>query len=431
MKTIYPFLLSLLFVACLPCFGLNYTITFTGSGTSTTVGDVIVQNLTKGTTVTVPTGNVLNLIDGSSGVEDLNANDETIRVYPNSEKGVYTLSFFAEQVGNTQINAYTTDGRKIVSINQNLQTGSNSFHLSLPGGSYAIQVIGNGYSYNAKIIIQSTSLSNPAITYFGAEKPLSATPQKSKSSSFGTTTMIYATGDRLLYKGTSGINSGIVTDVPTTSKTINFEFADCKDVDGNNYCAVKIGTQIWMVENLKTTKYLNGDVIANITNAAEWNVSTTAAVCEYNNDASNGTKYGKLYNWYAVADSRKIAPQGWHVATDAEWTTLGNYVAANLGTSLSQGKALATTFDWTAIAIPGSVGSDLSKNNATGFSALPAGNRFIGAGYFSVGLLGSWWSSTESSATGAWNITLGNSYSNLFRSKGSKGSGMSVRCVKD
>src|SRR5665647_1286095 len=132
MKTISLFVLSLLLVAGLPCIAaINYSIIFTGTGASTTVGDVVVQNLTKGTTVTVPAGNILNLSDVISAVEPLNANDENIQVYPNSVGGASTLSFFAKQGGSTQINVYSLDGRKVVGINQNLQAGSNSFQLSL------------------------------------------------------------------------------------------------------------------------------------------------------------------------------------------------------------------------------------------------------------------------------------------------------------
>src|ERR1035437_7393644 len=107
MKTTTFFVLSLLFLASLPCFGLNYTITFTGTGASTTVESVIVQNLTKGTTVTVPTGNSLKLSDAPNAVEQLNADDETIRVYPNSVVGKSTVSFFAKQAGSTQLNAFS------------------------------------------------------------------------------------------------------------------------------------------------------------------------------------------------------------------------------------------------------------------------------------------------------------------------------------
>jgi len=94
------------------------------------------------------------------------------------------------------------------------------------------------------------------------------------------------------------------------------------DIDGNIYKTVKIGTQWWMAENLKVTKYRNGNLIPNVTNMTQWDNLTTGAYCTYNHDATNVTNYGRLYNWYAANDSRNIAPAGWHVPSDVELTTL-------------------------------------------------------------------------------------------------------------
>lgn len=440
MKTISLLLLSLLLVVSLPCIGLNYNITFTGSGASTTVGDVVVQNLTKGTMVTVPAGNVLNLSDGLSAVEQLNANDETIRIYPNSVGGAFTLSFFAKQVGNAQINAYNLDGRKVVSLSKNLQAGTNSFQLSLPRGSYAIQVIGNEYTYSTKIINQSASLSKPEITYIGTEKPLSTTPQKSKSSSLGTTKMTYATGDRLLYKAASGNYSTVVTDIPTASKSTNFEFTACTDADGNNYKVVKIGTQTWMAENLKTTKYNDGISIPNVTDNTAWGNLLTPAYCWYNNDTTiYKNTYGALYNWYTV-NTAKLAPIGWHVPTDAEWTTLENYLMANgynydgTTTGNKYAKSLAATTNWTTNTSIGVIGNDLSKNNSSGFSALPGGSRSYGGTFFGVGGSGYWWSATKdyfSGLAGFRCMGYSISYVSGYDAYYSKAYGFSVRCVRD
>ena len=438
MKTISIFILSLLFVTSLSCTAaINYSITFTGSGASTTVGDVIVQNLAKGTTVTVPAGNVLNLSDGLSAVEQLSANDETIRVYPNSMEGASTLSFFAKQAGCAQINVFSLDGRKVVSINQNLQAGTNSFHLSLSGGSYAIQVVGNEYTYSAKMINQGTFLSQPNIIYLGAEKPLFATSQKSKSSSFATTTMTYTAGDRLLYKGASGNFSTVVTDVPTADKTINFDFTACTDADGNNYRVVKIGTQTWMAENLKTTKYNYGTSIPYVIDNTAWNILSTPAFCWHNNDATtNKNTYGALYNWYTVSTA-KLAPVGWHVPTDAEWTILENYLMANgynyngATTGNNYAKSLAATTNWTSYMGTGVLSQDLSKNNSTGFSALPGGMRDFNSGsFFNLGYVGYWWSSNEVTSS-AWYRSLNCQESNMSRSYNYKSTGYSVRCVKD
>ena len=207
------------------------------------------------------------------------------------------------------------------------------------------------------------------------------------------------------------------------------------DIDGNVYHTIKIGTQTWMVENLKTTKFRTGEAIPNVTDNTAWENLTTGAWCNYNNDAANGTKYGKLYNWYAVADSRNIAPAGWHVPTDAEWTTLENWVSGNLGISGSIPKALAATTDWISwlsggSGVDGFIGYDLTKNNNSGFTALPGGYR--SNGFTNIGYACSMWSSTENNInTNAWYMGLIWVSSNVNRNYITKSWGYSVRCIKD
>jgi uncharacterized protein (TIGR02145 family) len=205
-----------------------------------------------------------------------------------------------------------------------------------------------------------------------------------------------------------------------------------KDIDGNVYHTVTIGTQTWMVENLKTTTYRNGDPIPNVTDATEWENLSTGAYCDYDNTPANGNIYGKLYNWYAVDDSRNIAPTGWHVPTNEEWDTLEDYVVANLGISGSVAKALASTTNWAASTEEGAIGNDLTKNNSTGFTALPGGNRYYSGTFSIIGKHGTWWSSTELIANVAYYRLLLYGYSNLdFSIADYKGNGFSVRCVKD
>jgi len=420
---------------------LNYTISFTGTGASSTVDSVIVQNLTKGTSVTVPAGNVLNLSDAATAVEQVSISDETIRVYPASVTGKSIVSFFAKQAGVIQLSAFSLDGRKVAGINIDLQAGSNTFELSLPRGVFVIQVTGNEYSYTAKMINQSASLSKPEIVYTGTEKPVSSGPQKTKSSTLGTTTMAYTAGDQLLYKAVSGNYRTIVTDVPTGNKTTNFNFTACTDADGNSYTVVTIGTQTWMAENLKTTQYNDVTAIPLVTDEADWANLTTSGYCWYNNDAATyKNTYGALYNWYTV-NTGKLAPAGWHVPTDAEWTTLENYLIANgynydgSTTGNSIAKSLAATTDWAidtdTYPIPGAIGNDLSKNNRTGFSALPGGNHGYDGTFYNVGDLGFWWSSTENYTNYAWGSTMAYYYSGVNRNGSKEQNGFSVRCVRD
>ena len=194
------------------------------------------------------------------------------------------------------------------------------------------------------------------------------------------------------------------------------------DNDGNVYKTIIIGTHTWMAENLRTTKYRNGDPIDNVTDNAAWATLSTGAYCWNNNDAASyKAVYGALYNWYAVADSRKIAPEGWHVPTDAEWTTLIDY----LGGWYSGGELKETGMEhWAS--------PNTSATNGSGFTALPGGDRFYDGGTFNdVGRTGLWWSSTSFDATIAGFRKLGYYSANFVSGYYFKQDGFSVRCIKD
>ena len=408
----------LLFTFSMKLYALDYTISFTGTGASTSVESVVVQNLTKGTTVTVPTGNVLNLTDVATFVDNINTSTEHISVYPNPMQEKSNISFFAKSDGITQINVFSIEGKKIIGVTRNLSQGNRSFQLSMPKGVYIIQIQGNGFSYNAKAISQISSDCKAQIVFSDNENQNTSKPLKSKSA---ITTMLYTDGDQLLYKGISGNFSTIVTDKPSGNKTTNFDFVECKDADGNYYSVVKIGNQTWMAENLKTTTFKTGESISKVTNNSTWSNATFAAWCDYNDDVTNGIKYGKLYNWYATSDTRKIAPIGWHVPTDAEWTTL----TSNLGGESVAGGKLKDlgTINWQT--------PNTAATNETGFSAFPCGYRSSDGTYGSEGDQGIWWSSIEINTSDAWFRSMNYNLSSVFRNKYPKQWGYSVRCIKD
>jgi uncharacterized protein (TIGR02145 family) len=236
-----------------------------------------------------------------------------------------------------------------------------------------------------------------------------------------------------------------------------FIYGTVKDIEGNVYKTIKIGNQIWMAENLKTTKYRNGDEIPNKTTSWPSNLST-GACCNFDNNVENVIKYGKLYNWYAVSDKRGLAPEGWHVPSESEWRALENYLITNgyeyfnsySATVREVGrnqlsKSLAANTDWSKDTSIGTPGNDLSRNNSSGFTALPAGSRSqYGGSFRSIGLGGFWWSSTEdyyqnedfAFNRGIWNSSqnlLGQGYTSLngYRVGISQRTGMSVRCIKN
>jgi uncharacterized protein (TIGR02145 family) len=191
------------------------------------------------------------------------------------------------------------------------------------------------------------------------------------------------------------------------------------DIDGNTYETVIIGTQVWMKENLKTTTYSNGDPIPTNLSNISWKYTFSGACANYNDDAANISIYGKLYNWYAVADSRGLCPLGWHVPSDAEWTILENYLG---GSSVAGGKMKAVSSLWISPNI---------ASNTSGFSGLPGGLRDSDGNYNAIGNYGDWWSFTESSTTNGWYRYLSYNYVNSYRFSGGKKAGFSVRCLRD
>ena len=198
------------------------------------------------------------------------------------------------------------------------------------------------------------------------------------------------------------------------------------DVEGNSYKTVYIGTQQWMAENLKTSKYNDGSSIPNVTDNNEWSNLSTGAWCNYENSDSLGRIYGKLYNWYAFSatsnGNKNVCPSGWHAPTDSEWTVLTDYLG---GVNVAGGKLKDIgTKNWS--------NPNASATNSSLFSAIPGGNRVFNGNYEAIFYYGFWWSSTDNDTDVAWLRNLNYSHGgganiNNYR----KTHGLSVRCLKD
>ena len=196
------------------------------------------------------------------------------------------------------------------------------------------------------------------------------------------------------------------------------------DVEVNSYKTVYIGTQQWMGENLKVSKYSDGTTIPNITDNTQWGIITTGAWAYYNNVASNNSKYGKLYNWYAVSPitngNKNICPTGWHVPTDAEWTVLMDYLGG-AGVSGGKMKQVSTT-SWKS--------PNTDATNMSLFTGLPGGFRGS-SGYRYIDCEGYWWSSSEANTYYAWYRYLSSVHGGAVRTNYDKANGFSVRCLRD
>jgi|WetSurMetagenome_2_1015567.scaffolds.fasta_scaffold63125_4 uncharacterized protein (TIGR02145 family) len=218
-------------------------------------------------------------------------------------------------------------------------------------------------------------------------------------------------------------DSGNSTNGKTTAVfNTGVTYGTLTDQDGNVYKTVTIGTQTWMAENLRTTMYNDGTSITNVTGVTEWGNLTTGAYCNYNNTTNTDTiaTYGRLYNWYAV-NTGKLCPTGWHVPTDAEWTTLTNYLG---GEDAAGGKLKETgTKHW--------LSPNTGATNETGFTALPGGDRGDDGAFYDIGHYGIWWSATENNTSDAWLRYMHYYSSNVTRNYYSRKLGFSVRCVRD
>jgi uncharacterized protein (TIGR02145 family) len=213
---------------------------------------------------------------------------------------------------------------------------------------------------------------------------------------------------------TNGMGTGYGDEISFTTT------AGTSDIDGNFYNTVVIGSQEWIADNLKVSKYRNGDPIPTNLNDASWQGTTDGAYAIYDNIPVNDSLYGKLYNWYAVADPRGLCPAGWHVPGDAEWETLENFLG---GSSVAGGKMKAVSSLWLA--------PNTDATNSSGFTGLPGGYRNAGGAYYFIGYFGFWWSSTQFSTTSAWYRDLFYFDGDVRRNNDPKRLGFSVRCVRD
>jgi len=345
--------------------------------------------------------------------------------YPNPFNPTTVISYELPHPADVRIEIYNVLGQKIKTLFDGYQSnlvgrvvwdGTNDRGQGVSTGVYIYSLTSEGIRINKKMLLIDghTGISNLArLNTTGPAAANKNVLNKPLSNNF----LLRITGTDLetWEQRNLQITGSKVIDV-TLYRTIT-------DIDGNVYRIIKIGTQWWMAENLKVTHYRNGDAIPNVTDDTEWAGLTTGAYCYYENSSSYAADYGALYNWYAVKDSRNIAPEGWHVPSEAEWQTLTDYLG---GYNVAGGKLKETGTDhW--------LSPNTGATNESGFTALPAGwcspyyGDFSNMGYKAV-----FWSATEDDSSTAWCRGLG--YSDAVVSPlhlAHKQAGFSVRCVMD
>jgi uncharacterized protein (TIGR02145 family) len=400
----------------------NYLISFAGTGASSTVSSIKVDNLTAGTTLTLYKSEILRLI-GTAGISSIENMSYSIRIYPNPTTKDYAIAqIYPPDPGNALITVYDITGKIEAQSQSYLGNYPQEYRLSgFKNGVHLINVTGRTYHFAAKFLCSGDAEGTFRIERISSNNPSDVKMSTSDSKRALTVVdMVYTTGDRLKFTGTSGKFSTVKIDIPEEDKTITFDFVPCSDEDYNNYPVVEIGSQIWMAENLKTTKYSNGRAIEYPgSNVDDWNNNTSGGFAWYNNDMAIYKKiYGALYNWYAV-NSGNLCPSGWHVPTSAEWITLRDYLG---GSDIAGAKIKETgNAHWTP--------SNNYSTNESGFSALPGGIRTI-QNFSEVKHSAYFWSSTtKSNWTGSpgWYI---NSTSDVLSENSTHylNEGLSVRC---
>ena len=337
----------------------DYLISFEGTGASTTVDSVRVENLTQGTRLMVGSGNQLQLLGTLSGVDYVWTNMETpLNIYPNPAKGEVVVTFNATSNAKATIELSDMSGRQVAIARPFLAMGSQSFRIcELNSGTYLVQIRSKGYHYSGKITCLATSRKNTQIIYLEQSRR-HQDPGNLKQTE-AVVQMQYTTGDLLKFKGKSGIYATVVMDIPTSSKTITFDFAPCTDYDNNNYTIVQTGNQIWMEENLKSTHYPDG---------------TAVVYYDYDHDPNNSLIYGRLYAWSPAMNGASssntnpsnvqgVCPNGWHLPSKAEWQQLAGFLG---GLNIAGGKLKETGIaHW--------ISPNTGATDEVGFTALPAG----------------------------------------------------------
>ncbi len=413
----------------------DYLIEFAGTGTGT-IDSVQVENLTQGSSLTLSGADVLYLRAIVSDIKTFDyAQYSDMRLYPNpvTEKCKVELDVMTQN--NYVVEIFNVAGQLVAHQHAVLSQGIHAWEISgLNRGLYDVSIKSAGHSYHGKIISLSQHKESTQISYLG--QSASSYPLRSLKNTGSPVQMQYNEGDRLKFTAFHGYSRTLLTDVPTGNKTVAFHFAECIDGDNNTYTAVQIGDQLWMAENLKTTRYKDGTEIPLVTNDSSWRALQTPAYCWYNNDSAMYSQhYGALYTWYTFSEGN-LCPAGWHMPSTDDWTKLVAFLKDNgygfEGNREYYSKSLAATSGWETYAVAGTVGNDQSSNNYSGFSALPAGYRYFDGTFKDMGISGNWWSYNGNEPDCfALYWQLGFNSLEMYNYKIEREYGYAVRCLKD
>ncbi len=460
------------FALCLIASAQTVMLTFTGRNAGNSyvqLNRVVITNLTKGwqetltwpdTTLVMTATGIGDFAESVAGSLRLSQNN------PNPFNGTTSARLHVYEPGEVTIEITDMTGRVVVADNHLAsKPGFHDIRISLFGqGFYFLTARQNGKTASVKMVSNGGDSGNK-IEYLGAVDANDYSPRQTKSGTRGNTTNPFTPGDKMEYVGYAMLNgeeveSWHVIRMQETSQTMTLVFGggavidekSCPgtptvtDHEGNVYATVQIGSQCWMRDNLRTTHFEDGTAIP----AGGSSTSiTTPYYYDYSSSGIALTIRGYHYNWpaamHGAASSsanpsrvQGICPNGWHLPSDAEWTQLTDYVSSQIeylcvGDNYYIAKALASTTGWNTSSNTCAVGNNQSTNNATGFSAVPAGN-YYGSSFNIAGGGANFWSSSQNEydSYNAWARGLNYTNADVLRTDVSlKNAGYSVRCLRD
>ena len=393
-------------------FAQNYLISFKTKNEKSMIDSVNIENLTQHTSLGFSGSDTLNLFREQEQFRADESERNAVYISPKPSEGICAINFEILLPDSVTIGLWDENGKKTVSARTKLNRGFFQYTINgLNPGNYLIKIFSKFFSYSGEIKSTYLTFNKTEISQLQTIPSIKKSELKKLvviQNNHSFTKMPYKNGDLLKITGISGNNKTVVMRIPTKDKAVEFHFSDCTDIDGNHYAVMQIGNQLWTTDNLKTIRYRNGDTIPNITENDKWNKMTSGAFRNYYDIKKYVETYGRLYNWYAVNDQRGLAPKGWHIPDEKEWSRMQNAVMHNSADSLL------------------TIGNQMKEAplSTAGFCD-PQG------GFGNLGTEGYWWLSAENDKVTAWYTYLLYRQSSVSLTTCNKNHGFAVRCVKN
>ena len=420
------------------------------NGQHVPLNSILIENLTQGGDTTLFSPDSILSIDYTLGINEINTTNNNVfsvsQNYPNPIKGNATVCLNLIKTENIQIIISDIMGRELINNEYHLEQGCHSFRFHPGGGSlYFFTAKTNQQSQSIKMLNIPSYANNsgkPRLEYGQKKDGLKEFQSEKKSNRF-----VYNLGDKLKYKASTNLGERVITSSPTSDRKYYFRYngnpcpetPSVTDIDGNTYNTVQIGGQCWMVENLKTSTYKNGDPIPYIYSDNNWTNDTIGAFVWHEHDTLSNDIYGSFYNWYAAVNPAGICPEGWHIPSYEEWMEMVDFIGGSLSPNGNKLKSCRQEFSplgggcavfddpkWTWNGIH--FGTD-----DYGFAAYPAGSRHHTGLFINKDNAAQYWTSTiqHPNSVFSWSVNLYKDEGFIMFSTDLKERGYCIRCLKN